>query len=199
MADMYSRFLEIAQKKYIELIAPILEAAVKKLCAPGGKIWAYISGLVVEGVREYVYGAYKPEKPFYKRRGSRSGLADPHNVQIVIGDAMVDESRINFDGEMTNTTLAGTTYEGYGRNAHAVAGDGSMIEEQILSGTGYKFGLPTAHSYSGSFLQPRDFYQTYRAEYDSDIAWQYVLAEAGDALNNAGLEAAEYALTVLGL
>lgn len=169
-------FEQLFQKHLGELITPVIQAAFEATCATGsGKLWNYISDLVIRGVDQYVYAVYKPRKPFYKRRSRRGGLGDPNNVQISVGDIAlsIDEIRCEFD--IANTTIAGTIYD-YDDDGvlRAVEGDGGYIEDQILGGTGYKFH--EGRDSSGSFRVPRNFYQVYDDEYDEETAGNIVFS-----------------------
>ncbi len=166
-------FNNVYKKHFAEMLLPVLQEAIQTLCADGGDIWDYISGLVVQGVHRYVYGAYHNEMPYYVRRGSSGGLGDPSNVVINIADGAISGDYINFSGEMINITPPGQTDKG--------SGDG-MLEPQVIGGYGYSYPLPRHHRYRGDFHPPRDFYQVYDEEYDQTRAWQMVLNEIQDVL-----------------
>jgi hypothetical protein len=189
-ADFYT-FEKIYKERLGELLLPVLQSAIEELCSEGGKIWEYISELVVEGVNQHVYAAYHTELPYYIRRGSSGGLGDPENVVITITNGVIDGDWINFDGELMNITPPGDTdFTGAGDGAVG----GGMIEDQIIGGYGYSFNLPKHNHYTGSFLQPRDFYRVYEDEFDPNTAWGFVLDKIGPELQEIQEMALESAL-----
>lgn len=169
----YDEFEKVYQQRLGELLLPALQGIITDLCSNGGEIWKYISGLVVRGVHEHVYAAYETEYPYYSRRYGSGGLGDPNNVVITITDGVLDGDTVGFGGEMVNITPPGSIYSdgGYVSLSHG----GGTLEDQIIGGYGYSFGLPKHRHYRGSFLQPRDFYETYREEFNPDVTWGYVL------------------------
>lgn len=196
MALNFEDFEVAYKRRFLEQISPVLTDAIKKQLETGqGQVWQYIADLVIKGVDRYVYAVYKPTRPFYKRRGKRGGLGDLRNVKIDIGNLQIDNGEVSASFVITNTTVAGITYglddEGTMR---AIPGNGEMIEDQILGGTGYKFGLPTASSYEGSFLQPRNFYQVYEDLYDPDYAGKIILSSISDDIQRCKLKAIELAI-----
>ncbi len=165
-------FDNIYRKHFAEMLLPVLQDAMKTLCGNGGDIWDYISGLVVQGVHRYVYGAYENEEPYYIRRGSSGGLGDPNNVVINISDGTIDGDYINFSGEMINVTPPGITDASDGGG-----GGGGSLEDQVIGGYGYRYPLPKHNHYRGDFHPPRNFYQVYEEEYDPERAWGMVLSK----------------------
>ena len=167
-------FEESFQRHLSELLLPVIQEAMEKSCATGGgRLWSYISDLVIRGVDEYVYAVYKPKKPFYKRRGRRGGLGDPNNVEITVEDSVLSNNGIDTGFDIINTTIAGTIYDYDDEGVlRAVESDGGYIEDQILGGTGYKFH--EAKDSTGSFRVPRNFYQVYYDEYDENVAGNIV-------------------------
>lgn len=168
MAASYEEFEELYKKHFGELLLPILQRTITELCSEGGKIWEYISDLVVKGVYRHVYGAYYNPYMVYIRRYGSGGLADPHNVVITITDGVIEDDWINFGGEMRNITPPGS-HEGN------PSGTGGPIEDQVIGGYGYDWPLPFHQHYRGDFHLPRNFYQVYEEEFDPNTAWGYVL------------------------
>lgn len=180
MAFDYHKFEESYKKHLGELLLPLLQQTITELCSTGGKIWSYITDLVISGVYKYVYSAYWNSHPVYMRRYGSGGLGDPENVVITITDGSIDGDTIKFGGEMINTTESGQD-------------GGGMIENQIINGYGYKWPLPKHPYFRGDFHQPRNFYQEYEDKFDSNVAWGYVLDEIMPALpelQEAALKAA---------
>ena len=173
MAFDYKKFCELYSQYVYEALAALIQAEAETACETGsGKIWKYISGLVVKGVRSYVYAVYKPRA--YQRRSRNGGLGDPMNVVINVGQyEILDNGGGWLPFEITNTTPPGLGGDGY-------------IADDVIAGTGYKFAhFDRGHKYA----VPRDFYATYDEQYDyyksGNIIVKAISGKLQDIVNNA--------------
>ena len=181
MAFDRDKFYELYRQYVYEMLMDLIQTHAESVSETGsGKLWKYVSGLVVKGVGSYVYAVYKPRA--YQRRSRGGGLGDPENVVINVGQCVINE---NGGGELpfkiTNTTPPGLGGDGY-------------IAEDVIAGTGYKYAhFDRNHKYA----VPRDFYMTYKEQYDSDKAGNIILKSLGGELQNLVNQAYNKALNAL--
>lgn len=174
MAVDREKFYRLYKKYVLESLTELLQTQLEKECAVGtGKLWKYISDLVVSGVYSHVYDVYKPK--VYQRRAKNGGLADPRNVIVTVGQCSITETDGEAPIEILNTTMPGLG-----------DGGGDFIADDIIAGTGYRFAH---YDRRKQFSRPRNFYETYDEEYDEEYAGniilQAIIGKYQELVNNA--------------
>lgn len=176
MAIDREKFYTLYKQYVYESLTELIQTQAENTFGNGGKAWKYISGLVTKGVRSYVYAVYKPR--VYQRRSKSGGLGDPNNVVINVGECVIDDGGGEISFEITNTTPPG------------LGGEGGYIADDVIAGTGYKYAkYDREHRYA----VPRDFYQTYYEQYDSDKTGNMILQSIRGKLQNIVNQAFEKA------
>lgn len=188
MAEIdYNEIKKLYYQYIQENVLPIIQTAMNNSAEKGGEFWTHASDLIVQGVEHEVHGVYSPKK--YQRR-TKSGLSDPENVIVSVGDMEFSGNSFSVSLQISNKTGPGPIED---ENGNFYTPSGGPIEDDILMGRGYKFPYPKG----AGFLQERNFYSVYENESNEAERFKWLTDEIADVVKSKLHDAAVYAVTTV--